>query len=133
MEDSAVANPYVSFGPQGEEWVYNRSTKTYDLTRGRPGAVRIRTTEGPEDTFISIAPSLSALVIVDMQNFFLHPECRDHPAGLAAVEPTLKVIEKCRQAGIQVGMALSVITLPLGPPRGVPGCSSFTAAVRAFY
>lgn len=100
--------PDLSFGPPGDQWHYTRSTRTYDLTRGSsssPGAkppLTIRTTQGAEDTYVTIAPGLSALVVVDMQNFFLHPSLRDHPAGLAAVEPTLRVIEKCREARIKV-------------------------------
>jgi phosphatidylethanolamine-binding protein len=92
----------MTFGPEGDQWHYSRASKTYDLTRGAASAHTVKTTYGPENTFISIAPELSALVIVDMQNFFLHPSCREHPTGLAAVEPTLKLIEKCRAVGIQV-------------------------------
>lgn len=61
----------------------------------------METSQGIPSTFITVAPSLSALVVVDMQNYFLHPSCRDHPTGLAAVEPTLKVIQKCREIGMQ--------------------------------
>jgi hypothetical protein len=92
----------LTFGPDGDQWHYNRSTKTYDLTRGSAKAShKIQTTWGPQDTFISIAPEITALVVVDMQNFFLHPSCMEHPTGLAAVEPTIKVINKCRELGIQ--------------------------------
>ena len=97
-----MASSDLTFGPPGDQWHYKSSHRTYDLTRGSPGPpLKIKTTRGPEDTHISISPSLSALVIVDMQNFFIHPSCREHPMGLAAVEPTLKVISKCRQLGIQ--------------------------------
>lgn len=95
--------PDLTFGPQGEQWHYDRANKTYDLTRGRDAApYKLRTTQGPGETYITISPSIAALVVVDMQNFFLHPKCRAHPLGLAAVEPTLKAIAKCRQLGIQV-------------------------------
>lgn len=96
--------PDLTFGPPGEEWHYDRTTKTYDLTRGRtsPRPLKFGTTQGPGATFITVAPAIAALVVVDMQNFFLHPSCRVHPKGLAAVEPTLRVIEKCRELGIQV-------------------------------
>ena len=93
--------PNFTFGPPGEEWHYTRANKTYDLTRGKPEGFTFGTSQGPADTSITVSPSLSALVIVDMQNFFLHPSCREHPTGLAAVEPNLKVIEKCRELGIQ--------------------------------
>ncbi|KAF6820701.1 isochorismatase hydrolase [Colletotrichum sojae] len=90
------------FGPPGDEWYYDKSSRTYDLTRGRTPVLTVGTSQGPTETFISVAPHSTALVIVDMQNFFLHPSCRDHPPGLAAVESTKKVIEKCRELGVQV-------------------------------
>lgn len=97
----------LTFG-EDDQWVYDKSTKTYDLTRGKPDSpsssppLSIRTTQGPPDTKILISPARSALVIVDMQNFFLHPSFRAHPAGLAAVDPLLRTIEHCRGRGIQV-------------------------------
>lgn len=106
--------PDLTFGPPGEEWHYDRKSKTYDLTRGRDApSLKLRTTQGPAETYITISPSVAALVVVDMQNFFLHPKCRDHPLGLAAVDPTLRVIAKCRQLGIQVG------ALSLPPPSSL--------------
>jgi len=92
----------ITFGPSGQEWHYSKTTKTYDLSGGSVKKLTFPTSEGPKETSITISPESSALVIVDMQNFFLDPKCRDHPNGLKAVEPTIKVIEKCRAAGIQV-------------------------------
>ncbi|GKT43119.1 peroxyureidoacrylate/ureidoacrylate amidohydrolase RutB [Colletotrichum spaethianum] len=94
--------PDLTFGPPGDEWHYERPSRTYDLTRGRSPAWTVGTSQGPVETSISVAPHSTALVIVDMQNYFLHPRCRDHPAGLAAVEKTERAIEKCRELGIQV-------------------------------
>ncbi|WYZ44346.1 hypothetical protein EsH8_VII_000782 [Colletotrichum jinshuiense] len=94
--------PDLTFGPPGDEWHYDRPSRTYNLTRGRSPAWTVGTTQGPVETFISVAPHSTALVIVDMQNYFLHPSCRDHPAGLAAVGKTMRTIEKCRELGIQV-------------------------------
>ncbi|KAJ0154644.1 Peroxyureidoacrylate/ureidoacrylate amidohydrolase RutB [Colletotrichum tanaceti] len=94
--------PDLTFGPTGDEWHYERSSRTYDLTRGRSPAWTVGTSQGPVETSISVSPRSTALVIVDMQNYFLHPRCRDHPAGLAAAEKTKGVIEKCRELGIQV-------------------------------
>ncbi|CCF31953.1 isochorismatase hydrolase [Colletotrichum higginsianum] len=91
----------LTFGPTGDEWHYERSSRTYDLTRGRSPAWTVGTSQGPAETSISVAPRSTALVIVDMQNYFLHPRCRNHPAGLAAAEKTKRVIEKCRELGIQ--------------------------------
>jgi hypothetical protein len=90
------------FGPPGQEWHYSKSTKTYDLSGGAGKKLTFPTTEGPKETSVTIAPESTALVIVDMQNFFLDSKCMDHPNGLKAVEPTIQLIEKCREAGIQV-------------------------------
>lgn len=49
-----------------------------------------------------INPGTSVMIIVDMQNYFIHPMYRDHAEGIAAIEPTLKVIERCRREGIQI-------------------------------
>lgn len=49
-----------------------------------------------------IDPAKTVLVVIDMQNYFIHPECRDHAGGIAAVKPTLSVIERCREEGIPV-------------------------------
>lgn len=47
-------------------------------------------------------PSKTALVVVDMQNFFLDASCMEHPNGLKAVEPTGRVVEWCREVGVKV-------------------------------
>ncbi|KAJ6519790.1 Isochorismatase hydrolase [Mycena sanguinolenta] len=44
----------------------------------------------------------TALVVVDMQNFFLHPELRDHPTGLKCVDPLMKIVPTLRKAGIKI-------------------------------
>jgi hypothetical protein len=92
----------IKFGPLDQEWHYSPSARTYDLSGGAGKKLTIATTEGPKETSVTIAPEITALVIVDMQNFFLDAKCMDHPHGLNAVEPTIKVIEKCREEGIQV-------------------------------
>lgn len=97
-------HPDISFGPEGQQWHYSKVTKTYDISAGSIKKMTIPTTEGPKETFVTIDPESSVLVVVDMQNFFLDPQCMQHPNGLKAVEPTIRVIEKCREAGIQVMM-----------------------------
>jgi len=110
----------VTFGPSGNEWRYTPSTKTYDLTRGlSQGNFTFSTTRGPEGISVRIAPEVTALVIIDMQNYFLHPSCNDHPSGLAAVECTLGVIKKCREIGIKVSFICScpVYSQKVAPKR----------------
>lgn len=128
------ADAPLTFGPPGDQWTYDRASRTYDLTRGAGGGgeqpsppphpLRIRTTRGPPDTSILMAPSSAVLVVIDMQNYFLHPSCRSHPAGLAAVGPLLRVIERCRGAGVQVAWLNWGLTdgdlaeVPAGVARG---------------
>ncbi|KAK8851499.1 Peroxyureidoacrylate/ureidoacrylate amidohydrolase RutB [Apiospora arundinis] len=114
--------PDLSFGSGGNRWYYTRDTKTYDLTRGNgqdpEHGFTLATTQGPTGTSITIDPAQSALVVVDMQNYFLDARCRDYPAGLATVEPLLKVIGKCREVGVQViwlNWGLREIDLPVIP------------------
>jgi hypothetical protein len=97
-----MSDDTIPFGT-ADSWSYNRITKTYDLTRDSSKKLTIATTQGYADTFFTIDPQKSALVIVDMQNFFLDPKCTVHPLGLKAVEPTIAAIKKCRETGIQVG------------------------------
>lgn len=51
---------------------------------------------------IRINKDSSALVIIDMQNFFLHPSLRDHPTGLKCVDPLLRVLPVLRARGIKI-------------------------------
>lgn len=116
----------LTFGPPGSEWTYDKGSKVYDLTRGvrSPSPLKIALTQGPPSTSVLINPSSTALVIVDMQNFFLHPSCRSHPTGLAAVEPLRQAIRVCRAKGIQViwlnwGLTdADLASMPAGVLRG---------------
>ncbi|KIM48229.1 hypothetical protein M413DRAFT_225546 [Hebeloma cylindrosporum] len=48
------------------------------------------------DRTVRIDKEASAILIIDMQNFFLHPDLRAHPTGLACVEPVMKVVPALR-------------------------------------
>lgn len=107
-ENSAVAvgtitcTAPVAFGGH-KEWLYLPVSKKFDLSRGSERRMVFECDEGERNhTGFMIDPSTSILIIVDMQNYFVHPIYRDHAAGLAAVEPTLNVLGRCRQEGIQV-------------------------------
>lgn len=97
----------IPIGTPPHQWTYTPSTRTYSLVRQssqHPPFV-FGTTQGPPDISVAVAPELTALVVVDMQNYFLHPTCSDHPAGLAAVGPVLDVVAKCREVGIKVSLS----------------------------
>lgn len=115
----------LTFGPPGEQWRYSRATQTYDLTREGASnkTFTLQTSRGPPDTAVTIDPAHAALVVVDMQNYFLNPRCRHHPAGLACVEPTLQVVERCREMGIQASFFSSFFCASVfcfSSPRCVP-------------
>jgi hypothetical protein len=62
-------------------------------------SINFETTTTP----IQINPARSALAIIDMQNFFLHPAVRSHDTGLAASKQLLEyAIPAVRKAGIQI-------------------------------
>ncbi|CAE6470150.1 unnamed protein product [Rhizoctonia solani] len=71
------------------------------------------------DRRVRLDPGRAALVVVDMQNYFLHPELRDHPTGLGCVEPLKAVLPVLRQAGVNIiwlNWGLEATDLPLIPP-----------------
>ncbi|OCB86083.1 Isochorismatase hydrolase [Sanghuangporus baumii] len=73
---------------------------------------------------IRIDPKKSALVVVDMQNLFLHPDLRDHPKGLKCVDPLLDMIPPLRKAGVKivwVNWGLTEHELQTIPPSLVRG------------
>ncbi|KAF3003390.1 hypothetical protein E8E14_007919 [Neopestalotiopsis sp. 37M] len=96
----------LKLGPDNDAWFYDRSSKTYDLTRGggasSSSSYTVATSRGPPATSVRIDPARTALVVIDMQNYFLDAKLRNHETGLAAVPPTLDVIAKCRKLGIQI-------------------------------
>ncbi|KAF1911553.1 phosphatidylethanolamine-binding protein [Ampelomyces quisqualis] len=92
----------IPFGGE-EQWLYQPATTKFDLTRGSQQKMVIESedSERNHSGFI-IDPGTSVMIIVDMQNYFVHPMYRDHAEGIATIEPTLKVIERCRREGIQI-------------------------------
>jgi nicotinamidase-related amidase len=81
------------------------SNGTYDLTRSEIAHVtspREIPCTGPRASAL-IEPSRSVLVIIDMQNYFLHPALAPQSSdGRAAVEPTIKLVEAFRENDIKV-------------------------------
>lgn len=99
--DSAAAES-VPFGGD-DQWHYIPSTKRFDLSRGSARKLVIDADDGVRHhRGAMIDPERTCLVVIDMQNYFIHPKCRDHVGGIAAVEPTLKVMRRCRELGVQV-------------------------------
>jgi hypothetical protein len=116
--------------------VYNHwvplGNKTYDLTR----SLYLPTTQtltvpmtGSRKKAI-IEPSRSALIIIDMQNFFLHQELSPKATGgRKAVEPTLAMIDGFRSKGMKilwVNWGLEGHDLLTMPPSFLAGFSGGT-------
>jgi len=78
---------------------------TFDLTRSNQVPVtspKVLPMFGSRSEII-IEPSRSALVIIDMQNFFLHPQLSPGAtAGRTAVQPTVNMINGFRKHGMKI-------------------------------
>ncbi|ELY64180.1 cysteine hydrolase family protein [Natronococcus jeotgali] len=60
-----------------------------------------------------LEPATTALVVVDMQNGFCHPEGTLHaPGSEGVIEPVVDLVERAREAGVQV-----IFTRDVHPPE----------------
>lgn len=100
--DAPAAFEPVTFGGD-DQWIYWPDTKRFDLSRGSKDKLIIDADHVLHNHrgFV-IDPKSTLLCVIDMQNFFIHPDCRHHAGGIAAVRPTLQVMERCRHEGIQI-------------------------------
>ncbi|TFK41189.1 Isochorismatase hydrolase [Crucibulum laeve] len=51
---------------------------------------------------IRVDKKSTALVVIDMQNFFLHPDLRAHPTGLKCVEPLMNAVPVLRSLDMKI-------------------------------
>jgi len=73
---------------------------------------------------VRINKETTAIVIIDMQNFFLHPDLRAHPLGLKCVEPLMQTVPALRSIGVKilwVNWGLTDSELKTIPPALVRG------------
>ncbi|KAF8919149.1 Isochorismatase-like protein [Mucidula mucida] len=110
---AVLANPFVvqgrndapveeaTFGNYYNYWKYSQSGG-FDLTRGNTN--NTKTISSGDKGPIHISPENSALVIIDMQNYFLNPNYTSayFADGLAAIQPTIDAVHAFRQAGAKV-------------------------------
>ncbi|KAK5133731.1 hypothetical protein LTR08_007485 [Meristemomyces frigidus] len=111
-------------------WKLKNNNTLYDLTR----ADRLPVTSPKLIPMLGsrkealIEPSRTALVIIDMQNFFLHPLLAPHATnGRKAVQPTLDMIRAFRAAGMKVlwvNWGIDAFDLVTLPPSFLEGFSS---------
>lgn len=98
----------VAFGQGPDKWLYHPRTGLFDLTRQAPVKVHLASFSDNMNGIL-LDPARTMLVVIDMQNFFVHPACYVHKGGLAAVEPIVGVMNRCRQLGIKVSFLNWVI------------------------
>ncbi|OQO06391.1 hypothetical protein B0A48_08981 [Cryoendolithus antarcticus] len=96
------ADDHVAFGGD-DQWFYSDKTKQFDLSRGSEKKLVLNADDGIRNhRGILIDPASTMLIIIDMQNYFVHPCIRDHSEGIKTVEPLLRVLAKCREESVQV-------------------------------
>ncbi|KAF2465604.1 Isochorismatase hydrolase, partial [Lindgomyces ingoldianus] len=106
--------------------------KTYDLTRSLylPTTTPVTIPMFGTRKAAIIEPSRSALIIIDMQNYFLHPKLSPRATGgRAAVQPTLNMIAGFRKKGMKVlwtNWGLDGYDLLTIPPSFLAGFSGGT-------
>lgn len=131
----SITPPKAESVPFGvlDQWHYLPQSKRFDLSRGSRVKLVIDADDGiRHHRGCIIDPAKTVLVVIDMQNYFIHPDIRDHQGGLAAVEPTLKVIKRCRDLDIPVAWlnwGIDENDLKLMPPAVTRGFCHSRAAV----
>ncbi|KAI9712656.1 MAG: hypothetical protein M1820_001277 [Bogoriella megaspora] len=131
-QNSSILGNYYNY------WSHAANTSTWDLTRSTalpttsPKAIPM---SGSRKTAI-IEPSRSALVIIDMQNFFLHPSLSPRATGgRTAVQPTVNMINGFRQAGMKIlwtNWGLDNFDLLTIPPSFIEGFSDDDTEATSF-
>ncbi|KIY63412.1 Isochorismatase hydrolase [Cylindrobasidium torrendii FP15055 ss-10] len=93
----------LTFGSYYNYWDWDPSSSTFDLTRGNTDDSKTISVANGEK-FIVISPANSALVIIDMQNYFLNSDYsgQNFTDGLNAVAPTIEAVKAFRTAGAKV-------------------------------
>ncbi|GAO51035.1 Isochorismatase hydrolase [Saitoella complicata NRRL Y-17804] len=92
-----TAKPF-QIGTEENHWTYSSSSNTYDLTRGYPSchpSITLRTTSQN----LRIAPTRTALVVIDMQNFFISEKLERGRGGLDLIDPIKASCSALREAG----------------------------------
>lgn len=119
-------------------WSIQANDTVFDLTRSDRMPVTSPKTIPMSGSrkYATIEPSRSALIIIDMQNFFLHPALSPKAtAGRTAVQPTVNMINGFRQAGMKVlwtFWGLENFDLLTIPPSFLSGFSTNDSASTTF-
>ncbi|KAH6625594.1 Isochorismatase-like protein [Boeremia exigua] len=90
----------IPLGPPSSPW-HHSPTTGFDLTRASPSRLTIETTTTP----LTLSPTTTALLIIDMQNFFLSPALGHPPPSpghAACAQLVQHAVPAARRAGIRV-------------------------------
>ncbi|KAK5118362.1 hypothetical protein LTR62_002876 [Meristemomyces frigidus] len=99
-----TTHQHAIIGPQENQWLYSSKTG-FDLSRSADKAAGKTVTLKTSTTPITLDPAKSALVIIDMQNFFLSEAFgrKKDGSGHAALKRLVEVaVPAARKAGIRV-------------------------------
>jgi len=128
---NGISTDPTIFGNAFNFW--KKLSSGWDLTRG-DSAGEI-TLPMPENGPIVIQPNKTALVIIDMQNFFLHESLNGDPKGRAIVPTTVNLINAFRAAGMPVlwtNWGLTEFDLVNMPPAFINGFTSTSSSQSSF-
>jgi len=124
-------NPNI-FGNELNFWS-KLETGGWDLTRGATsGSISIPV---PQNGPILIQPNATALVIIDMQNYFLHESLGGDPLGRAIVPTTINLLQAFRAAGMPVlwtNWGVTDFDIINMPPSFINGFSSDGTSFTSF-
>ncbi|KAJ3734826.1 Isochorismatase hydrolase [Lentinula guzmanii] len=104
----------------GAQNILDAGSKTITPTL-LPGQLEISVNGGRT---VRLDTEKTAVVIIDMQNFFLHKDLRNHPKGLACVDPLMRVVPFLREKDVKilwVNWGLTTAELSTIPPSLVRG------------
>lgn len=106
----------IRFGNSTNYWI--QCNDTFDISRGAKKKYLIRSTEYK----LAFDPERTALIITDMQNFFLSERLNRNHAGRALVDPISSVLKQARSVGMKViwinwGVRSDMVNIPPGTSR----------------
>ncbi|KAH9480817.1 Ureidoacrylate amidohydrolase RutB [Psilocybe cubensis] len=131
LSQTGVSNDRMVFGNVLNSWT--KLSSGWDLTRGnKTNAITLPI---PKNGPIMIQPNKTALVIIDMQNFFLHESLGGNPLGRDVVPTTVNMIHAFRNAGMPVlwtNWGLTENDLINMPPALINGFTTDGTSVTSF-
>ncbi|WP_243355178.1 isochorismatase family cysteine hydrolase [Bacillus litorisediminis] len=106
----------IRFGNSTNYWI--QSNDTFDISRGAKRKYLLKS----NNNRLAFDPDRTALVITDMQNFFLSEKLGRKHKGIGLVNPIRKVIKHARMIGMKIvwlnwGIRADMVNIPPGISR----------------